>query len=831
MSCAGRWVRARRRWRPWCRRSAGASRTVEEAPRLEPEAERLRLFDSVSEFLRSAARDQPLLLVLDDLHWADKPSLLLLQHIARSSGGDRLLILGAYRDVELDRTHPLANALAELHRLPNFRRVLLRGLPVETINDLLNAVDASEEGEGGRAALAQALHQETEGNPFFIREVLAHLIETGKIVREGGRWVSRVASVTELGIPEGVREVIGRRLSLLSEACGRVLSRASAMTAGFSWDELKAISGEGEGVLLDVLDEAIASQLISERKEQGAGRYDFTHALIRQTLYEELSTPRRVLLHRQIGEALELLYGSSIAPHLSELAHHFYRAAPGGDVEKAIDYARRAGDRATALFAWEEAVAHYERALQVIELRAAPDECLRIDLLLALAEARLSEGGNDDARKETALRATNIARQIGDRQRFARAVLSFAGPHREDGVLDPQLVALIEEALALMGPEDSGLRAMLLIRHSLAVWFAADRDLQRMRSHNEEAFAIARRLGDKQALAYVLARSVWAWDPSNTEEQIANAKEMFALAAEAGNKSVAMEAYMGLVGPLLEQGDRDGADVAIDAYIELQHEVRKPGWGTTWRAMQADLDGRLADVEPLATQGYAELQKVTENAGVVFGGQIIGLRRQQGRAMELEGVMRNLEALPMVRAALLGFTYAEGGRLDDARAAFEEAAADDFAGVPFDRNWPLTMSFLADTCTLLRDVGRASILYELILPYQDRCVVVTSSCIAFICSGSFHRQLGGLATTMSRWDDAERHFEAAIAMNLRMRSRGWAARTQSGYASMLLDRESPGDRERALALLQLALDAAQEMGMAKVVEDCEALKAQAQGVD
>jgi tetratricopeptide (TPR) repeat protein len=385
---------------------------IEEVPRLEPEAERLRLFESVSEFLHNAATANPVVLFLDDLHWADKPSLLLLQHVARNSGGDRLLIVGAYRDVELDRRHPLADALAALRRLPNYRRVLLRGLSEETISDLLTAMDPSEAGAARWAALAQALYRETEGNPFFIHEVLAHLIETGKIAREGGRWVNRVTSISELGIPEGVREVVGRRLSRLSEGCNRMLTLASTMAGGFSWDALKAICTDvPEAQLLDLLEETLAAQLIAERKREGAGTYDFTHALIRQTLYEELSTPRRVLLHRQIGEALEKLYAANVEPHLAELAHHFYQAAPGGDLEKAIDYSRRAGERAMEVYAWEEATGYFERAIESLELKPDPDDALHCDLLVNLGTAQNAERNASGARK-TLLSAARLARDV-----------------------------------------------------------------------------------------------------------------------------------------------------------------------------------------------------------------------------------------------------------------------------------------------------------------------------------------------------------------------------------------------------------------------------------
>ncbi len=450
---------------------------IGEAPKLDGEAERLRLFESVTEFLHSAATANPVVLFLDDLHWADKPSLLLLQHLAQRTNRDRLLVLGAYRDVELDRAHPLSEVLGALRRLPNYRRVLLRGLPPETVEDLLTVIDPSEEGAPRRQALAAALYQETEGNPFFIREVMAHLIEMGKIVHENGRWVGRVTSISELGIPEGVREVIGRRLSRLNDGCNRLLTLASTMPGGFSWEALKAINADvPEAQLLDLLEEALAAQLIMERKGEGGGAYDFTHALIRQTLYEELSTPRRVLLHRQIGQALETLYAGNVEPHLAELAHHFYEAAPGGDVEKAIDYARRAGDRAMAQVAWEQATANYERALQAMDLIPALDERVRVDVLLALGRA-LQMGGADRLRWRTVFqRAVELARSAADYERFVRAALGFADLLPTPGVVDAEVVRLLEEALQLLGPAESARRARVLARLGNELSFSEQRE-------------------------------------------------------------------------------------------------------------------------------------------------------------------------------------------------------------------------------------------------------------------------------------------------------------------------------------------------------------------
>jgi len=801
---------------------------IEEAPKLDPDAERLRLFESVAEFLHNASLARPIVLHLDDLHWADKPSLLLLQHLAERTTGDRLLILGAYRDVELDRTHPLSSALGALRRLPNHRRVLLRGLSQESVVDLLTIIDPSEAGADRRRTLAAALYKETEGNPFFIREVLAHLVETGKIVHEEGRWVPRVTSVSELGIPEGVREVIGRRLSRLSDDCNRMLTRASTMAGGFSWEALKAISGvtpveaqpaapdaPSEAQLLDLLEEALDSQLIAERRTEG-GTYDFTHALIRQTLYEELSTPRRVLLHRQIGEALEQLYAANVEPHLSELAHHFYQAAPGGDVEKAIDYAQRAGDRAVSLVAWEEAAGHYHRALQALELLPVRDERRQLEILLAL-------GG-----REAFARAADVARRIGDVDAFASAALGFASLLQTLGEVDPQIIALLEEALDLVAPGDSALRAMVTARLAQALEFGDQRE--RRTALEQEALAMARRVGDKAALAYTLGRitSNAAGVYSRHGTDLAGLiDEGLRLAQETGNKWAAMMGYVHRAFVSLALGERDAADAAIDVYERLVGELRASGFVPQLRAMQARLDGRLDAVEALAQQGLVEGQRsYPQNALVAFGGQMLDLRRAQGRVFELEGAVKGLAdqfpLVPTYRAAVAQM-YEEGDRFDETRAVFEELARGDFAAFPDDSLQPILLVILADVCHYLDDQPRAATLYEILLPLADLCIVYPFGAGS---TGSASLPLGALATVLGRFADAERHFDDAIAMNRKLRAPTWVAEAQLGYARMLLKRDAPGDGARARELLQLALDAGQEMGMKKLVEGCLALRAE-----
>jgi predicted ATPase/predicted Ser/Thr protein kinase len=352
----------------------------------DPESQRYRLFEAVNSLLVAESLRRPVVVVLDDLHWADKPTLLLLRHIARAGGPAALCILGTYRDTELGRTHPLAELLADLRRDQLATRVAVRGLALDEVVHLLSTWT----GRAPAREFSQLLAEETAGNPFFIREILTHLSETGMLEQVDSGW--RRERAAELGIPEGVKEVIGRRLSRLGEVCGRTLSLACVIGREFRFDVLKTLAETGEDELLDALEEATGAGVIAE-VHGGPERYSFAHALIRETLYGELSTARRARLHRRIGEALEALARTQPVA-LADLAHHFTQAAPAGDVEKAVEYAIRAAESAASTLAHEAAARFYEMALQTLELRGASPErtAIRTDLHRRRGDALASVG-------------------------------------------------------------------------------------------------------------------------------------------------------------------------------------------------------------------------------------------------------------------------------------------------------------------------------------------------------------------------------------------------------------------------------------------------------
>ncbi|MGH7820373.1 MAG: ATP-binding protein, partial [Candidatus Binatia bacterium] len=409
--------------------------------------------------LRNLGNRAPVVVVLDDLHWAEKSSLLLLQFLAREIADARLLVLATYRDVEVTVGHPLGEVLPSLRRERTVDRVLLRGLPEDEVHGLLERLRGGEVPESFAANLAR----ETAGNPFYIKEILRHLLEEGVAYRQGGRWETRLDE-KDIRLPESVREVVGRRLARLGDSCRKLLTLGSVIGPEFGLDVLrKAATEVEEDRVLDVLDEAASARVVDVVTP--VSRYRFSHALIRETLYGELRTVERLQLHRRVAEALETLHGKHPEGHLAELAHHFLEAIPAADVGKAIGYATRAADHAAEQLAHQEAEVLYGRALQALELANSPDERLRCELLLKRGEAQWNAGGFENP-VTCFIEAADLAKRIRDPELFARAALGFGGPGIGLAMAKESLreADILERALAALDAGDSILRARVMAR-------------------------------------------------------------------------------------------------------------------------------------------------------------------------------------------------------------------------------------------------------------------------------------------------------------------------------------------------------------------------------
>jgi DNA-binding CsgD family transcriptional regulator/tetratricopeptide (TPR) repeat protein len=786
----------------------------------DPEQARFRLFDAVTSFLYQAAQHHPLVLVLDDLHWADKPSLLLLEFLTQELHQSRLLVIGTYRDMELSRQHPLSETLAELTREQPLQRLVLHGLNPEEVERFLEVTTDTTPPR----ALVRAVHTQTEGNPLFLTEVVRLLVQEGELLPERLRQCQGVS----LRIPEGVREVIGKRLNRLSPSCNQMLTMAAVIGREFALEELvRLMDGESDERILEMLGEAVAARVIEE-VPQAVGRYQFTHALIQATLYDEMATVRRVRLHRRVGEVLEEVYRTDLEPYLAQLAYHFGMAGQSGDVEKTITYATRAGARASRLLAYEEAVQHYERALQALTRQASVDEAQRCTLLIALGEAQRQAGAYPQA-MDTFQRAADIAHTLGLAEELAHAALGFEETTWRPGLPGGAAARLLASALGTLGEEDSTLKARVLGSLARALVFTGA--FEEATVVEKQAVGMARRIGDPATLAATLEARFFSsrGRPEHIAARLASAAELINLSQETGNRETALRAYNWRLFDLIELGDMQAVDKELAVLTQLVEELRQPFYlyiHATFQALRATLLGHFEAGERLAQQALTIGQRLRgQDALGIFGVQMFTLRREQGRLQELAPVVRRFVQMSPETSTWrpgLALIYSELGLEQEARTEFERLAAHDFADIPRDARWIACLVYLSEVCTFLGDARRAAMLYQYLLPHDGYTLVVGPTAA---CYGAAAHYLGLLAATMCRWEEAQRHFAAALAMHARMGAKPALAHTQYAYAKMLLAREQPDDGAPAMALLDAALAISLELGMHTLEERVVALRA------
>ncbi len=789
-----------------------------------PEQARFRFFDGITQFLKNATKVHPVVIVLDDLHWADKSSLLLLQFVARETRSSRLLIVGTYRDIEVGRQHPLSQTLAELNREQLGQRMILRGLTEPDVSRFIYMTSGVE----APNALTQVVYRETEGNPFFVNEIVRLLVSDGRLeqAEDVTSW-----SVT---IPQSVKEVVRRRLDHLSPDCNQALIVGAVIGREFDLGILKEVCEIAEDRLLDLLEEAVAERVIAE-VPRTLGRYVFSHALIRETLASELSTARRVRLHRQIAQTLEGLQSKKPEAHLAQMAYHFFEGAQGGDAEKAVFYCRMAGDKALSSIAYEEAATHYENALQVLRLLDHPDQQGECDLLLALGDAQWKAGEPAKSR-ETYELAAQIARSEGLPEQLASAALGIGGPAKYGVVIDQHLVALLEEAIEVLPIDLYAQRARVLARLAQEVGGGGRPEEARALVLSEQAVALARKTDDRSALVLALgARYFIANRPGTSAERLSIANEMTEIAEGSGDKEALLDGHVLRLMSLFDSGRMSEADAEFELASGMARELRLPlylWYSAVYSATRATMQGRLAEAEGLAAQGFAIGQRVEPQLALqCFSVQMLLIRRDQFRLIELEAQVKGFAAanpgLPVFRCALANL-YKELGRPDEARDLFEDLASDDFSVLPTDSFRLVGLTQLSEVAAFLGHEDGARVLYHALEPFAHRHIAIFPTMASL---GSCSQYLGLLASTVGRCDDAERHFRDALDENIALGAVVSAARTQCAFADMLIRRDSPGDHARASLLLTEALTKAQEIGAKAIIEMALALKVKLQGLD
>jgi ABC-type branched-subunit amino acid transport system substrate-binding protein/tetratricopeptide (TPR) repeat protein/streptogramin lyase len=782
-------------------------------PALDADAARFRLFDAAASFLRTTAREQPLLLVLDDLHAADEPSLLLLRFVARELEASRLLVLGAYREVDPTLAEPLAATLTELAREPVTRTLALTGLAAPDIGRFIELSTSYTP----PTSLVEGVYAETEGNPLFVGEIVRLLVAEGRL--DG-------AEDSRLPIPPTIREVIRRRLRHVSGECYRFLTFASVLGREFELEPLATVAGVEREPLLGLLEEGVVEHVVS-RVPGTDSRLRFAHVLIRDALYHGLPPDRRTALHAEFGTALERLYGAEVEGHLAELAHHFIHAGSVGRA-RALGYAVRAARQAMDQLAYEEAVRLYHVALEALDLDGG-DPSVRCELLLALGDAEEASGQAVDS-KETFVHAAEIARSSETPEQLARAALGYGGRFTwlRPAANDTRLIPLLEEALQALADGDPIPRARLLVR--LAAALRNDPSSERRDALSREAVALARSINDPLTLFHaLLGQRMVRLGPENIREHLEIAHEIVEVADETGDPERRADARLMRSDGYLIVGDVGSAREDVNAAARLAAEARRPSahWHVlVHRCFLALLDGRFRDAEAMVH----EMKEVGERAQVSdtassAATEEFALRWHLGgvgeTAHELERLSLQFPVRPFFRC-LLAVVQLELGNHDRARRELDALAPDDFNALPRDPEWILALCLLAEVATALSDIDRTATLYRLLEPYGDLVVVNPHE----FPIGSAARTLGLAATALGRFELAERHFRHAAAMNEQIHSRPWIARTQYDNARMLLARGAPGDDDQARELLDSASTTCRELGMDPLAAKVRDLRSQ-----
>jgi AAA ATPase domain/Adenylate and Guanylate cyclase catalytic domain len=781
------------------------------APRAtDPEAERYLLFGAVVALLGLTAASVPVVVVLDDLHWADRETLLLLRHIMRTPTPMPLLLIGTYRDDDLSTSHPLVETLSTLRREPGVERIALAGLSDVEVVALIEAASGRESNQTG-VELGQALRRETDGNPFFVGELLRHLLETGAIEQGSDEGWTPTVELHAMGLPDSIREVIGHRVTRLGDQAKRVLGIAAVIGRELDLEFLARAAEVPEDDVLDLLEHATAAKVMDEVSGV-PGRFRFAHALVQHTLYADLGPTRRQRTHRRVAELLESTFGVGSDDHVVELAHHWAAATRPVDVGKAAEYAQRAGDQALAALAPNEAARWYAQALEFVPQETLDDDVERCTLLIRLGEAQRQNG--DPAYRQTLLDAATVADRLGQQDLLVRAALANnRGMGSAAGRVDVDRVAVIEAALRGLGSDCGEARARLLA--ILAAEIAPAGDYPRRRALADEALAIARELADPTTILAVLnLRFTAVLVPETLRERLRETLEAEQLAQHLSDPAARFWAAGFRATTALEDADIVEVDRCLDEMRTHADEIGQPAlcWVATFmRSWRALLSGDADSSELIAAEALQLGSETGQlDAFAFYGSQLLAIRWHQGRMGELTSlVAQAVDENPGLGAAflpVLSACHCEAGNDEKAAALLDAGLKSHFDDLSRDSAWLSSATLWAETATHLANRSASRELYQLLEPWHAQ---VASNGLAV--QGVVAHYLGALATVLEL-DTAEANFAEAHAVHERLHAPFFLARTKIEWAKEILRRDAVGREGEARTLLMDARDLAKRFG-------------------
>ena len=766
------------------------------------DTERYRLFEAVASLLGDLAKRVPLLLVLDDMHWARRPTVQLLDHLLRSTRLGRVCVLATFRNVPADMGEPLHEALPDLRRQPGVDRLTLAGFDVAGVRAFTEAV-AGQSVDASLEPLVSHLMASTDGNAFLLGELWHHLVEVGCLVQVDEVW-SLAAPLSAAGSPEGVREVVGRRLHSLPHATQELLGLAAVTGVEFELHVVAAAGNLDDMAALDDFEPAVEARLLDDA---GASRFRFAHSLVRDAAEDVLSPTKRRRHHLAVGRALERLRRGG----LDELAYHFVAASPLAPAHIAVEYARRAAANAMQSLAYDNAVATLSSVL------ALADTTDRIDIVLDLAAVH-TRAGNTAEGRQTSREAASMARRSGDRDRLVRAALIMSEANWRGMAFGAETIDFLQEALA--GENDLPTRARLL--GGLSAAFALSGNVGEAVTAGDEAIANARALGDTRLLLEVMHNALLLdWRKDTIERLFRLTEEAVTLARSSGDQEAELKLVAKLILGLWVVGDAPRLRRELVRHDQLAGHLGQRLYvlvNTGFTCIAAVNEGRFADAE-VAADEFRRSSEALADAPEGYGVQMFGIRREQGRLGEmrplLEFVMRSNQEASTWRPGL-AVAYAEVGLLDEATALIDQIVTNDLASVPRDSLWRGVLSFLADACALTGHTAGAQIVYRHLLEFRGLMVGMTG--VTYY--GSADRYLGKLAEICQQPREALAHLETALRLDEAAGWPVWVAHSRYALGRFLAEHGQARHRERSRALLEAALETAESFGMAALAQRC-----------
>jgi class 3 adenylate cyclase len=781
----------------------------------DPDTERYLLFAAIAGLLWSEAEHQPVVLVFDDLQWADPGSLQLLSHLAGEDITAKVLVLGAFRDAALPHATALREALGMFRRHGGVERLDLRGFDHAGVVSCMEAL-AGYSFIGDEIQLADAVYRETDGNPFYVVQILSHLVETEAIFQDSsGRWVSK-GSFATIALPDSIREVIGGRIVPLGASVERMLSFAAVIGRDFDAELLGRALSVRDNELIDMLEAAESAALVRETSDQ-PGHYSFAHALIQHTLYEALGATRRAATHRQIGEALETLCAGRPGPRVGELARHWTSASDHLDAPKAVEYSRLAGDAALRSLAPSDALRYYADALRLWPSLSDAHAVLRLDLTIGLGTAQRQAG--DPSFRETLLGAARDAIALDDADRLVAAALALhRGLFSNFGAIDAERIEVFEQALDRLTETDTR-RALVLSAYCLEIVVGST--LARRTELADEALAIAEASGDDMVMLRVMNDLDYAlMAPPMLERQLAHTAEALQRAERLGDPALLFFAANWRRQACAQVGAFDDMARCTEIMRGLEEQLNQPmlTWVHTFSlAWLAIIRGDTDAAEREAAKAFEiGTESGLPDAEFIYGAQMMIVHHQRGLLDTLSPLIEDMATgTPNTSGVLMGalaVASIEADRPDEARARLETFAHD---GYDLEMNpvWITGMAFYADAAIGLGDPVFAAPLFERLEPWAHLWADNGATAENPIC-----HYLGGLAAVLGRYDVADEYLARSAHVCEAAGAEFFLAQTRLLRGRTLAMRAGAGDHERARDLLEQAKSSAESRGYATVAK-------------